>query len=81
MRKGILACVLVVLFSCSKENNKLIVVNSQSEKYSEIEKRTIVGYFGHPENAKYRDSHLSIYGHNVVAESIINYIKENKLLK
>jgi hypothetical protein len=51
------------------------------EKYSEIEKRTIVGYFGHPETANHRDSHFSIYGHNVVAESIINYIKENKLLK
>ena len=38
MRKGILACILVVLFSCSKENNELIVVNSQGEKYSEIEK-------------------------------------------
>ena len=52
----------------------------KKEKFLEIEKRTIVGFFGHPETAKYRDSHFSIFGHNVVANSIINYIKENKLL-
>jgi len=51
------------------------------KKYSEIEKRTIVGYYGHPEGVKHRDSHFSIYGHNIVVESIINYIKENGLLK
>lgn len=56
-------------------------LNSTKERYEEIKKRSIIGHFGLPTNAKAPDSHFSLYGHNIVAESIINYIKENNLLK
>ena len=52
-----------------------------SKKYSDVEKRTIVGYFGFPKNGVHRDTHFSLYGHNVVAKSIIDYIEKNKLFK
>lgn len=52
-----------------------------SKKYSDVKNRTIVGYFGQPKEAKYRDTHLSLHGHNMVAKSIIDYIEQNKLLK
>jgi hypothetical protein len=51
------------------------------KKYPEIEKRTIVGYFGIQKEAKYRDTHFSLYGHDVVGKSIIEYIEKNILLK
>ena len=52
-----------------------------SKKYSDVEKRTIVGHFGEPKGALHRDSHFSLHGHNVVANSIIEYIEKNKLFK